>query len=220
MAPVLELHGLKVSRQGRQVLGGIDLTLEAGEAAVLCGSNGCGKTTLLRTVAGLLDSDSGKLSVLGMDIHSSGWMKNRYHLAYVAQEQDHRDFPVTVAEMTATGLAARKTGRGETKSRVERALKDTGILELENRYYFSLSGGERQRVALARCLCQGASLLLLDEPLTYLDREGRRDFSLLLEKVRKEYGITILLVTHTDDELRDVSWRRLRLKEGMLEAES
>ncbi len=216
MNSVLTVSGLKVSRQGRRVLQGIDLELKAGEAAVLSGLNGCGKTTMLRTVAGLLDYEAGRITVHGTDIASVSWKGRRHSLAYVSQEQESRAFPVRVYEMAATGLAARKITARERRERVEKALADTGCLELKERYYFSLSGGERQRVALARCLCQGASLLLLDEPLTYLDRDGRRAFTLLLERIRKEYAITILLVTHTDDELSNVDWRRLRLSEGRL----
>ncbi|MBF9014698.1 MULTISPECIES: metal ABC transporter ATP-binding protein [unclassified Oceanispirochaeta] len=217
MNPVLEIRDLHIRRQNREVLKGAELCLGKGEAAVLSGSNGCGKTTLLRCIAGLLPSDQGAVTILGMELKSSEWKKNRHHLAYVSQELQSRDFPVTVEEMAATGLAGISMSASKRKTTIAKALEDTGCISLKDRYFFSLSGGERQRVALARCLCQGARILLLDEPLTYLDKEGRRSFSILLENIRRNYGITILLVTHTEDELSAVGWKRIHLEDGILE---
>lgn len=217
MNPVLLIQDLHIRRQNRDIIQGAELRLEKGDAAVLSGSNGCGKTTLLRCIAGLLPSVQGSITILGMESTSAKWKKNRHHLAYVSQEQQSRDFPVTVEEMAATGLAGISMPSSERTKTITKALEDTGCLSLKDRYFFSLSGGERQRVALARCLCQGAQIMLLDEPLTYLDKEGRRSFSTLLENIRKNYGITILLVTHTEDELSAVGWKRIHLGDGILE---
>lgn len=217
MTPVLKIEDLHIRRQNREVIKGAGLSLNKGDAAVLSGSNGCGKTTLLRCIAGLISSDEGSITILGMKSGSSEWKKNRHHLAYVSQEQQSNDFPVTVEEMAATGLAGISIHSSERKKIIAKALEDTGCNSLKGRYFFSLSGGERQRVALARCLCQGAQIMLLDEPLTYLDKEGRRSFSILLENIRKNYGITILLVTHTEDELNADGWKRIHLKDGLLE---
>ncbi|MDC7235981.1 MAG: ATP-binding cassette domain-containing protein [Spirochaetales bacterium] len=216
MNRVLEVRNLHVRRQNRNVLQGIDLVLEKGEAAVLSGSNGCGKTTLLRCIAGLLSHETGSVSLLGKDWNSSEWKRERHQLAYVSQEQQSRDFPVTVEEMASTGLAGSRMKARERKNVIHKALDETGCLDLKDRYFFSLSGGERQRVALARCLCQSARILLLDEPLTYLDKEGRQAFSRLLEKIREDHGITILLVTHTEDDLNAAGWRRIHMKDGRL----
>lgn len=216
MTGVLDIQKLHVKRHNREVLQGINLTLERGEAAVLSGSNGCGKTTLLRSIAGLLPSAEGSIFLMGQDHRSNAWRQNRHRLAYVSQEQQGHEFPVTVEEMVASGMAGLRIKRSERAQRVLKALKDTGSNTLTGRYYFSLSGGERQRVALARCLCQGAEIMLLDEPLTYLDKEGRISFSRLLETIRRDYGISILLVTHTEDDLSETGWSKLKLENGVL----
>ena len=88
---------------------------------------------------------------------------------------------------------------------------------MRHRSYFTLSGGEKRRCALARCLCQNAHLLLLDEPLTYLDTQARKNFIAVLEGIRKQYNITILMVTHTENELEDGRWGRYQFKEGVIE---
>ncbi|QEN07105.1 ATP-binding cassette domain-containing protein [Oceanispirochaeta crateris] len=215
--PALELSNLIVSRQGRLVLKGINFSLEKGSAAVLSGSNGCGKTTLLRCIAGLLPYDQGKIQIMGYDKSSVHWQKRRHSLAYVSQEQPHKAFPVTVMEMTATGLAGIKKSRSERERIIDSSLEACGCLDLKQRSYFTLSGGERQRVALARCLAQGADVLLLDEPMTYLDKEGRILFSTLLDHIRMSFGISILLVTHTQDDFTSEEWQRISLKDGVLE---
>jgi cobalt/nickel transport system ATP-binding protein len=215
--PALELSDLVVSRQGRKILNGISFSLENGSAAVLSGSNGCGKTTLLRCVAGLLPYDKGSIRITGLENNSPSWQKIRHNLAFVSQEQPNRSFPVTVEEMTATGMAGIKLTRAKRKEIILQSLEASGCLGLRGRSFFSLSGGERQRVALARCLAQGAKIMLLDEPLTYLDKEGRQQFSTLLNDIRVSYGITILLVTHTEDDFSSRDWQRIILKDGLLE---
>jgi len=215
--PSLFISELTLERQNKVLLEKTSLTLESGKAAVLSGSNGCGKTTLLRSITGLYPQKSGMIQVNGMDTAGRVWRKFRHTLAYVSQEQTSRTFPVTVREMVESGLAGISSGRKARDKVIVQSLEDTGCLELIDRSYFTLSGGERQRVALARCLSQDARLLVLDEPLTYLDKEGRARFSSVLENIRIQYGISILLVTHTDDDFTGYDWARIVFQNRKLE---
>ena len=214
---ILDIKDLCVHRQGRPVLEKISLTLKCGNTTLLTGPNGCGKTTLLRSIAGFISPSGGSISLFGEDYTSREWRKQRHLLAYVPQEELITAFPVSVEEMAAMGCAGLKLSRAERQNRTEQALKDTGCWEMRQRSYFTLSGGEKRRCALARCLCQKAHLLLLDEPLTYLDTKARKNFIAVLEGIRKQYNITILMVTHTENELEDGSWSRFHFKGGVIE---
>ena len=217
--PSLVLSDLTLERQNRILLEKSSFTLDAGKAAVLSGSNGCGKTTLLRTITGLYPQKNGTIHVNGMNTAGRIWRQNRHTLAYVSQEQTSRTVPLTVREMVQSGLAGISSGRMIRQKVIVQSLEDTGCLGLIDRSYFSLSGGERQRVALARCLSQDARLLILDEPLTYLDKEGRARFSSVLENIRIQYGISILLVTHTDDDFTGYDWIRIAFQNLNLEVQ-
>jgi len=216
-SPSLILTDLTLERQNRILLDHINFTLGSGDAAVLSGSNGCGKTTLLRCITGLYPLKSGTVQIHGMNTAGRKWRKNRHTLAYVSQEQPARKFPVTVREMVETGLAGLSVPRGDRSRIIRKSLEDTDCLDLIDRSYFTLSGGERQRVALARCLSQDARLLVLDEPLTYLDKSGRARFSAVLEEIRISYGISILLVTHTEDDFTGYDWTRITFCNQSLE---
>ena len=213
---ILDIRDLTVIRQGRLVLDRVSLSLECGETSLLTGANGCGKTTLLRTIAGYLPYTDGTITLLGHDAGSRDWKKNRHLLSYVPQEEQIEPFPVSVEEMAAMGTAGIRLSYKERQSRVLQALKDTDCLELKDRSYFSLSGGEKRRTALARCLCQKSHFLLLDEPLTYLDKTARKRFISVLERIRKQYNITVLMVTHTEEDLEEVSWGRIHFQNGIL----
>ncbi|OQY31604.1 MAG: hypothetical protein B6241_13580 [Spirochaetaceae bacterium 4572_59] len=214
---IINIENLSVQRQGRVVLENISLSLKCGDTALLTGPNGCGKTTLLRSIAGFLPASEGRITLFGKFNSSREWKKQCHLLAYVPQEELISPFPVSVEEMAAMGTAGLKMSRAERQKRTEQALKDTGCWEMRQRSYFSLSGGEKRRVALARCLGQKAHLLLLDEPLSYLDTKARKSFIAVLEDIRKQYNITILMVTHTENELEEGSWSRFHFKDGLIE---
>jgi ABC-type Mn2+/Zn2+ transport system ATPase subunit len=213
---IIEVRDLTVTLQGRRVLEKVGFSLLCGDAALLTGSNGCGKTTLLRSLVGLQPVVSGRISLFGEDIRSRVWKKQRHLLAYMPQEELIHPFPVSVWEMASMGTAGLQLNRSDRKQRISQALKDTGCWDLRNRSYFTLSGGEKKRTALARCLCQKAHLLLLDEPLTYLDKDARKRFIAVLDCIRRQYSITVLMVTHTEEDLEEIAWRRLQFQDGVL----
>ncbi len=213
---ILEIEGLGVYRNTRLVLSSLDMTIRCGEAVLLTGPNGCGKTTLLRTVAGFLSQTQGSIRIMGMDNLGREWRKNRHLLSYVPQEELISPFPVSVEEMAAMGTAALRLTPGERKKRVHTALEVTGCLGLKDRNFFTLSGGEKRRTALARCLCQNSHILLLDEPMTYLDRDARVNFLGVLDHIRREYRITVLMVSHMEENMDPNDWRRIRFHDGAL----
>lgn len=171
---------------------------------MICGGNGCGKTTLLKAVAGLLPHRTGEILYRGKTM---GW---------VPQEGVVNRFPIASREVVTIGTASQRLSPKARKERVEEMMELTGCLPLADRCFHHLSGGEKQRVSLARCLCQQAELLLLDEPASYLDRESRENLDTLLGKVQKETGTALLLVTHEHKLFDRENWTILNMEGGRL----
>lgn len=216
---ILKVQDLHVVREHKQVLKGVDLSLTCGDMSLLTGPNGCGKTTLMRSIIGLLPCSTGSIELFDLDARSAGWKQQRHLLAYVPQEELYSQFPVSVYEMAEMGAAGLKLSRSQRIERVEKSLEDTGLWELRDRSYFSLSGGEKRRASLARCICQSAHLLLLDEPLTYLDAAARERFIGLLKDIHDEYNITILMVTHTEEHIDAREWDRFVIADGRISSD-
>ncbi len=190
----VEVHGLRVDRNGQPALEGVSFTLQAGRLLGVVGPNGAGKTTLLRVVAGDLSPTSGEVRVFGQ--------RPSLHLCigYLPQraEVDFR-FPLTVADVVAMGRYGRLgvLGRwgGEDGRKVQEALHKVGLERLARRSIAQLSGGERQRMFIARALAQEAHLLLLDEPLAGLDAPAQVALLGLVHELC-EGGISVVLALH------------------------
>jgi len=136
--------------------------------------------------------------------------------AYVHQENIKNTFPVSADEVVAIGLSGSKLSSSEIAYHVEIAMRRTGCFHLFKRSYHSLSGGEKQRVSLARCLCQHARVLLLDEPTSFLDREGKEDLFVMLQELCHKEAPTILMVSHDPVWTERLSWEKKELKGGRL----
>jgi len=196
------------------VIRGLDLEVRAGEFVSLLGPSGCGKTTLLRIIAGLLAADRGRIRLDGADI--TRLPAHRRHVGVVFQ--NYALFPhLTVAENVAFGLRARGRPAREVREAVARALALVRLSEYGGRTIFVLSGGEQQRVAVARALAVRPKLLLLDEPLSALDRKLRDTMQIELRHLLRDLGITAIFVTHDQDEALVMSDRIAVMNTGCIE---
>ena len=212
---VLELQSLTLNRGRRRIMTDVDLIVRNGELVVIRGDNGSGKTSFFRALLGLLPVESGVIRLCGRTVGSTAWKTHRSSAAWVPQEGVLHRFPIAAMEAVEVGLAGQSLSRREIKQRVENALESAGAAHLAGRCFHRLSGGERQRVSIARCLAQGAELLLLDEPATALDAESRRRLVNLTESL-SDQGKTLIVATHDDGLFSPGRWRECRLEGGRL----
>jgi putative spermidine/putrescine transport system ATP-binding protein len=175
----------------------LSLTIAPGNFLALLGPSGSGKTSLLMSVAGFLTPDSGRILVNGRDVAGLPPEKRNFGLVF----QGYALFPhLSVLDNVAFSLRARGVGRAERRRRAGEAIDMVRLTGLEARLPQQLSGGQQQRVALARAIAFGPDLLLLDEPLSALDRALRGELQSELRGLQRRTGLTCLYVTHDQDE--------------------
>ena len=205
-----------VAKRFRQtsVLEDIALTMSKGEFVSLLGPSGCGKTTLLRILAGLLAPDRGQVLLGGQDL--ARLPPHRRNVGVVFQ--NYALFPhLTVEENVAFGLRARRQRRPAIAPRVAELLAMVQLAPLASRPISQLSGGQQQRVAIARALAVSPDLLLLDEPLSALDRKLRETMQVELRTLLRQLGMTVIFVTHDQEEALALSDRIAVMNAGRIE---
>lgn len=191
----------------------VSLDIRDNELFALLGPSGCGKTTLLRTLAGFEVPDAGQVIVGGQDV--TDWRPRRRPLNMMFQS--YALFPhMTVERNVAYGLEMEKLPRDEIRARVAEVLDSAQLGRFADRKPDQLSGGQRQRVALARALVKRPRVLLLDEPLSALDKKLREEMQLELKRLQHEVGITFLVVTHDQEEALVMADRIAVLRDGRL----
>jgi len=192
-------------------LRGINGTIRAGEFFSLLGPSGCGKTTLLRTIAGFEGIDKGAVLIDGKDMARVPANARPTNMVF----QSYAIFPhMSVAENVGFGLRRSGLSAAEKAKAVEDALGMVGLKGYGGRAAHALSGGQRQRVALARALILKPKVLLLDEPLSALDKKMREHMQVELIKLQRQVGITFILVTHDQEEALVMSDRIAVMFEG------
>jgi len=207
----LRVSDLHKSYGRRRVLTGLDLEVPAGSLTAVLGGSGCGKTTLLRTIAGFNQPDSGEIHFDGKRIDNVPAHLRNIGMVY----QDYAIFPhKSVAENVAFGLAMRRTPRAESASRVSRALALVQLDNLASRMPHELSGGQQQRVALARAMVINPQILLMDEPLSNLDAKLRVELREDIRDLQRRLGITTIYVTHDQEEALVISDRICVMQSG------
>ncbi len=212
--PIVRLEGIRRSFGGVAAVDGVDLDVARGEFLSFLGPSGCGKTTLLRIIAGFESADSGKVILAGQDI--SHLPPERRHLNMVFQR--YALFPhLSVAENVAFGLRLEKRNRADVNRRVAELLELVQLSHCAKRNTNQISGGQAQRVALARALAKNPEVLLLDEPLTALDRAVRRNLQVQLKMIQREIGTTFIYVTHDQEEAMAMSSRIALMRDGRIE---
>jgi putative spermidine/putrescine transport system ATP-binding protein len=210
----LDVTGVVKRFRDTPVLQGLDLAVGAGEFVSLLGPSGCGKTTLLRIVAGLLAPDRGAIRLDGRDLTRLPAHRRNVGVVF----QNYALFPhLTVADNVAFGPRARGRPAPEVADAVARALALVQLEEFARRPIGVLSGGQQQRVAVARALAVQPSLLLLDEPLSALDRKLRETMQIELRRLLRGLGITAVFVTHDQDEALVMSDRIAVMNGGRIE---
>ena len=193
---------------------GVTLDIAAGEFFSLLGPSGCGKTTSLRMIAGFELPDSGRVHVAGRDITDLPVHKRDMGMVF----QSYALFPHrTVAENVAFGLRMREVPKPDIERRVKAALSQVALTGLEERKPGQLSGGQQQRVALARALVVEPPVLLCDEPLGALDRKLRQQMQFELKELQKRLGVTLVFVTHDQEEALAMSDRIAVMNKGRVE---
>lgn len=205
---MLTVDSVSVFLGGERVLDGVSLSVAAGEVVAVFGPSGSGKSTLLRAVAGLVDVDSGRVMVDGVDV--TAVPTHRRSVGMVFQDEQlfpHRD----VAGNVAFGLEMAGVERGERDSRVAEMLAAVGLDGFGGRDVSTLSGGEAKRVAVARSLAPRPTVLLADEPLTGLDADLHDRLAIEVRSVLRASGTTTLWVTHDRAEAELVADRSVSL---------
>jgi len=206
----------KVEKQfaKRPVLRGISLDVASGEFLTVLGESGSGKTTLLRLIAGFEQLDGGEIWMAGERLDRTPAYRRQVNTVF----QSYAIFPhLSVFDNVAYGLRAKAVPRGEIPTRVAQALAMVKMSEFSQSAPSRLSGGQQQRVALARALVNRPRVLLLDEPLSALDANLRRQMQVELKSLQREVGITFIFVTHDQEEAMALSDRIALLRAGRLE---
>jgi NitT/TauT family transport system ATP-binding protein len=197
---MLEISGLGktygVGDKATHAVGNVSFTIDDGEFVCVVGPSGCGKTTLLKCIGGLLRPSRGEVLLRGKRVTGPP-----EEMALVFQEYSRSLMPwASVRNNVLLPLRHKKLSRQERNRLVEESVAAVGLARVLDRYPWQLSGGMQQRVAIARALAYQPSILLMDEPFASVDAQTRGDLEDLVLRVREEYGITILFVTHDIDE--------------------
>ena len=214
MKPLITLKGVNKYYGDYHALRDIDLEIGEGEFFSLLGPSGCGKTTLLRTIAGFENVSDGVVMIGGKDMADVPANLRPTNMVF----QSYAIFPhLTVAQNVAFGLRKRSDLNKDAKrTLVEDALDMVGLDGYGKRAAHALSGGQRQRVALARALILKPKVLLLDEPLSALDKKMREQMQVELIRLQRHVGITFILVTHDQEEALVMSDRIAVMFEGRI----
>ena len=218
---MIQVENLHKSFGDLEVLKGVNLKVEKGEIVAIVGKSGAGKTTLLQIIGTLDKPTSGEVIINGERLMAKGEKElaafRNKHIGFIFQF--HQLLPeFTALENVCIPAMIAREKESDYKPRAEKLLRDLGLGERMHHKPNELSGGEKQRVAAARALMMAPDIILADEPTGSLDTRNKKELSDRLLHLRKEYGQTILLVTH-DKELAQMADRVIEIKDGKIQTE-
>lgn len=191
----MKIENLCVKYDKNIIIENFSLNLTLGEKVIIYGPNGTGKTTLLKTILGIVKATSGKIIFEDNEV-----------IAYCKQDYPNPEFPITVEEVVAMGI---KKQNKNSKEDIKTALIKANALNLQGRLFYSLSGGERQKVSLARCYCQNANLFLLDEPSSFLDTKSKNIFLEQMKNLENQ-NCSVIAVTHDEELIKNLNWKVIK----------
>ena len=207
----LSCENLELELEKKKILKDISLEVRSGEILALLGESGCGKSSLLKAMLGLYPLSKGKIFFQGKEIQNLPSHKRGISVVF----QDLRLFPhLNVGENVGFSLELQKVPKAERKKRVEELLKLVQLEGYSERRIDSLSGGQMQRVAIARALAMNENILFLDEPFSALDPNLRREMGDFLLELQKKENLTVVLVTHDQEEALRLAHRIALMKDG------
>ena len=211
---IVELVDVRKTYKDVEAVKYLSLRIEEGEFFSLLGPSGCGKTTTLRMIAGFVQPSEGRILIGGQDFTALPPERRSIGIVF----QNYAIFPhMNVFDNIAYGLKVRKLPRAEIAERVQSVLSTVGLRGYETRYQRELSGGEQQRVALARVLVIEPRILLLDEPLSALDKKLREEMKYWIKNLQEKLAITTVYVTHDQNEALTMSDRIAVMNRGLVE---
>jgi putative ABC transport system ATP-binding protein len=203
----------------KQVLQNINLEIGQGELVIMTGPSGSGKTTLLTLMGGLRSPQEGSLKVLGEELRGAGKgkvTKLRRNIGYIFQAHNLLKSLTALQNVEMSGQLHNMSS-SEVRQRAAMMLDAVGLSDRKKYYPDSLSGGQKQRVAIARALVSRPKLVLADEPTAALDSKSGRDVVTIMQRLAREQGTTILMVTH-DNRILDIADRIVNMEDGYLAA--
>ena len=218
---IVEIKNVSVRYGGVEALSGVTIDVEAGDYVGIVGPNGSGKTTLVRAILGLVPFEGKILFGGGRRLFE---FTSGQHIGYLPQKMSSLDqrFPATAMEIVVSGVYCckrfpKRLTHEDYAAAVE-AMKALGVEDLAGRNIGKLSGGQQQRVLLARALVHHPRLLILDEPTVALDSRSRESFYLTVEKLNKDQGVTVIIVSHDLETVRKYANKVIHLDREVLAA--
>lgn len=202
----------------KQTLFDINLTVKSGEIVILAGPSGSGKTTLLTLIAGLRSVQQGNIRILGREISRANnhkLLQLRRQLGYIFQDHNLVPFLNAIQNVETSLSLNKELSKKEVRRKAEIILEEVGLGQQMYRYPNQLSGGQKQRVAIARALGTEPKIVLADEPTASLDKNSGRDVVEIMQRLAKQRGCTVVLVTH-DNRILDIADRIISLEDGRL----
>lgn len=213
-SPILNLKNIHKNYQGEEIIKNVNFSVNNGEFVAILGPSGCGKTTILRLIGGFEKPDSGSIFINNLEVNNISPSNRKVNTVF----QSYALFPhMNVFDNIAFGLVVEGKSKDYIKNEVSQIAKKVGLEKFLLRTPDQLSGGQKQRVAIARAIIKKPHILLLDEPLSALDKKLRQKMQVELKKLQKNLGITFIFVTHDQEEALSVADKVIVMSDGKIE---